>query len=365
MLLYHSNSITKKKMANNTVTISGMFGNGKTYFADSPVIIDISGLYWGYPVTSPFTVVKVNVIYNGKVVGFFREDTGGQTTAQFNIQSALQSIWAGYDYADEVAAASVAGVAPLRPYRAYSLEVICEYLANDDDGVYTRTSYGPFDGGRCAIGGFTELERSLIPTKEDADVSYREHENPRFGDASTKPLDSLERVGKNNITSWVDVRAEGTQSYFYPANATPQIDGYDPHAPLVLRDSQDYQDFLFVNRRGALETACALSLEAMDISAESQQYARVERPTFQPSRSIMAIPSQGRRSWAMSSGYQTREWAEWWAMEFLAGRRHWMRYNGRYVPVTIKAAKKSNDIYDRSKQQMAHIDFTVTLALEG
>ena len=50
-------------MASNVVTVSGMFGDGKTYFADSPVVIDISGLYWGDTVTSPFTVVRVEVIY--------------------------------------------------------------------------------------------------------------------------------------------------------------------------------------------------------------------------------------------------------------------------------------------------------------
>lgn len=49
-------------MAKNTVTISGMFsdpdGPRKTYFADSPVVIDISGLYWGDTVTSPFTILS-------------------------------------------------------------------------------------------------------------------------------------------------------------------------------------------------------------------------------------------------------------------------------------------------------------------
>jgi hypothetical protein len=67
----------------------------------------------------------------------------------------------------------------------------------------------------------------------------------------------------------------------------------------------------------------------------------------------------------MSSGYVTREWAEWWAKEFLKAHQWWMLYEGSYVPVVVKEAKKSNGIYDRSKQQMPHIDFTVTLALEG
>jgi hypothetical protein len=87
----------------------------------------------------------------------------------------------------------------------------------------------------------------------------------------------------------------------------------------------------------------------------------------------MAIGSDGRRSWQMSSGYVTREWAEWWAMEFLGGKRKrwWMKYKGpgqatpAYVPVIVEPAKKSISIYDKTKQQMPHVDFTVTLALEG
>ena len=47
-----------------------------------------------------------------------------------------------------------------------------------------------------------------------------------------------------------------------------------------------------------------------------------------------------------------------------------MRYptddaNGTFVPVIVEAEKKSMNIYDRVKQQMPHVDFTVTLALEG
>ena len=67
----------------------------------------------------------------------------------------------------------------------------------------------------------------------------------------------------------------------------------------------------------------------------------------------------------MSSGHQTREWAEWWTLEFLKARQWWMRYQGSFVPVTVEPAKKSTNIYDRAKQQMPSVEFTVTLALEG
>ena len=360
----------------NIVTVSGMFGNGKTYFADAPVIINISGLQW--PASSPFNIVRVYVNYGGKRVGDFHQDTGRQSSIEFNIQSALRAIWSDYDYTAEVAkaqaattATSVAAQEQSRAMRSYSLEIFTEYLASDDGGVFTTTQCTDasgntiIPGGQCLIGGMTEMERSLIANKEDADVSHLEHSNQRNGDASTKPTSSPEIVGEDSITSWTDVQEGATRSLFYPSKAITAEDGQSAHAPIVLRDSRPYVDFLFVNRRGAVETCSGMMEEDMNITVETQQYARVGRPTFKPERSLMAVASGGRRSWGMSSGYQTRDWAEWWTLEFLMAKQWWMLYKGRYVPVIVEASKKSIDIYDKTKQQMPHVDFTVTLALEG
>lgn len=352
------------------VNVTGMFGTGKTYFSASPVVIDITGLEWDS--SSPFDIVRINVIDpSGNIVGDFHADTGGQSNISFDIQSALRSIWAGYDFASEISTAtaaltatSVNGQSTTRAYKDYSIQLSTEYL-DSTDNEFTTTTSQTFTGGRCMIGALTEWERYNIDNKEDADASHWEHTNLRNGDASTKPTNSPERVGKSSLTSWVDVSSEGTTSIFFPFAAPSTGDDTTQHAPLVLRDTIDYQDFLFVNRRGAVETASAQMKGALNISAETKQYNRVERPTFKPSRSLLSIPSGGRHSWDMSSGYVSREWAEWWAKEFLQGQRHWMLLDGIYVPVIVEPAKKSVSIYDRSKQQLVHVDFTVTLALEG
>lgn len=374
-------------MATNVVTVSGMFGTGHTYFADSPVVIDISGLQW--PGTSAFNIVRVEVVYNNKVMGDFHADTGGQESMSFNIASALKAIWSDADLSAEAGKAQDAITldavqTTTRPMRQYILRIYTEYMSND--GVFTQTrctdSLGNEDipGGQCLIGGYTELERSLIGDPADADVSHLEHTGVRNGDASTKPTSSPEKVGINSITSWVDVQEGYTKSIFYPADDIAEPDdiagrtqGWTGHTPIVLRDSQPYVDFLFINRRGAIETCSGMMKESMGIDVDMKQYSRVGRPSFKPSRSLMAIGTDGRRSWQMSSGYVTREWAEWWANEFLAGKRKqwWMLWQSpgmsspRYVPVTIKPAKNSTNIYDRQKQQMPSVDFTVTLALEG
>lgn len=364
-----------------------MFGNSKTYFADSPVVIDISGLYWGDVVTSPFTIVRMEVVYDNKTIGNFCADTGGQTSISFDISSALRAIWGEYNFADDVAKANAAlsgssAQSHQRAMKEYGLRVSTEYLS--EDGVFTTTTCKDaqgntlIPGGQCLIGWLTEWERSVITDDTKRDVSTLEETNPRNGDASTKPTSSPERVGKSSITSWTDVQQGYTKSIFYPAPSVqlPAVTG-DPddiptaqtgwtgHAPLVLRDSRPYTDFLFVNRRGAVETCSAQMLEAMNIEVETKQYTRIERPTFKPSRSLKAIAKGGRRSWSMSSGRQTREWADWWTEEFLMARQWWILYKGAYVPVIVEPAKKSTGIYDRAKQQMPSVEFTVTLALEG
>lgn len=134
-----------------------MFGSGHTYFAGSPVVINIDGLEW--PGNSPFNIVRVYVYYNSKKVGEFPVDTGGQSSISLDISSALRAIWADYDFSSEVSAAEDHSTSS-RSYRSYSLEVLTEYL-DSQDGEFTQTSSGIFSGGQCALGGFTEWERSL------------------------------------------------------------------------------------------------------------------------------------------------------------------------------------------------------------
>lgn len=319
---------------------------GDVYFADSPVVVTVNGLSWPADPVSPFTVVRVKATGDGgKVVGEFHADTGQQTEIQFDVSSAMRAVWAEYDYSTEVSAAAGADSASRSP-KSIGLSLSVEYL--DKDGQFISVDDPAACVLNCAVGGLTELERSGMSGGSSP-----------FGSASTKPAGAPERVGSQSITSQVDIGNGGTSSIFRSAAYT------DTH---ILRDTtQQYHDFLFVNRRGAVETCSALMKESMEVSVETQKYARTDRPASTPSRSLAALGSDGRRSWPMSSGYVTREWAAWWALEFLGGkrRRWWMLYDGQYVPVIVEPAKKQVSIYDRVKQQMPSVEFTVTLALEG
>lgn len=325
------------------------------FFAGSPVVVSIEGLAWqhdssGNP-TSPFNVVVVEVLYNGKVVGEMRGDTGGQSSIDFDISTALRAIWSDYTFDDEVSKVNAlldgsGSTSSTRGVRSYLLQCYREYI-DSTDGKFTRTERSTIGGGSCVIGKWTEWERGY------GDVL----EVPAGGSASTKPS-TPERVGSTSLTSAVAFDASSsTVSMFYKPPLSADT--------AVLRDTYPYTDFLFVNRRGAVETCSAPTMEAMSVEVESKQYAFIERPKFTPTRSLMSVSSGGRRSWQMSSGHQRREWADWWAEEFLTASRHWMLYDGRYVPVVVKEGKKSSTVYDKAMQAYQHVDFTVTLALEG
>ena len=346
------------------VTISGNFGAGHTYFAHSPVVVTINGLEW--PREGPFNIVKLDVIYNNAVAGHFMADTGGQPSFSFDISSALRVIWSDYTYQDQLAAATnvINGstrVSAWHQPREYSLNVYTEYVDSSDNEI-TVTSAGTFTGGQCLPGRLTEMERSMA---RFADVSTLERTNLRYGDASTKPTGIPERVGRHSMTSWCDFSSNGACTYFHGYSMPVENDKPTVHAPLVIRDEEDYTDFLFINRRGTMETCSGRMLEEMEIEVDTKQYGRSERPTFAPSRTLLALANGGRRSWNMSSGYQTREWTEWWTTEFLMARQWWMVYDGTIIPVTVVPGKKSTSIYNRAKQQMASVDFTVTLGLDG
>ena len=353
-----------------------MFGDDKTYFAGNPVMITVSGLQ--FPSESSIKVCRIKVLYDGGEVGDFSGEVTG-SSIEFDISSALRALWADYNTFDaELAAASAAIKSEVestvtRNQRDYSLQVLTEYISSD--GVFTTTDSGTFSGGQCVIGARTEWERSLLTSVAEADLSTLDQTNPRNGDASTKPRTSPERVGSDSITSFVDFAdinpdpqksVVQTRSTFYPSDAESASDSYQPHAPIVLRDDDvAYIDFIFVNRRGAVETCSAKMLEALDINVETKTYTLAGKSSYIPTRGLKTISSGGSRSWSMSSGYQTREWAEWWTLEFLMSSQVWMRYNNTFLPVTVVPAKKSVSIYNRTKQEMPSVEFTVTLALEG
>ena len=231
----------------NEVSVAGMVGG--TYFSDSPVIIEVDGLEW--PASSPFTTVKLTVYkyaYRGRPpqritreIGIFLRDANQASRVEFDISEALKSAWSDYDFENDVAAAENAYSSHLssdrfRPSVFYLFRISKEYISPEDGNLIIEQCTDSdgnydFDGGKCVMGRFSEWERRNL---EDADVTLLQDTGKRYGNGSTKPTDSPERVGDFSITSWVSVTQDGTHMHFFCHDERGTTDSEDPHSPIVM-----------------------------------------------------------------------------------------------------------------------------------
>lgn len=334
-------------MAATSPTISFPSGAG-TYFADSPVLVTIDGL--AFPAESPFKVVCVQV--SGEVTSTFRSEVANTSSVTFDISSALRAMWAEETFSEEVQAATSAHTdsgthAAGRSHKGFSITAWTEYIDTEqDDNPFVQSAPSDPKTSYSLPGKASELERFLHPSNTSA-VNAAGSMKPATG----------ERIGPNSIRSTCSINGDGQYIEY------TKSDGGN-----TVRDTDhNYVDFLFVNRHGCVETAAAQTLENMEVNVSVTVYSRSGTPSWNPNFSLNAIAGGVRCKWEMSSGYQTREWATWWAKDFLQARRWWMWSpdDQSYLPVVVEPSKKNVSIYDRAKQEMPHVDFTVTLALEG
>ena len=322
----------------------------------------------------------------------FQAEIGDNDNIDFDISSALRAMFAGYDFATEVEQANAAlaniNTEPLRMTRNgldYRLLCHTEYIREDGVPVVSP-DYVSSVNSWAVMGRWTEYERYAKMSHEGLSWMFGTVEGIGAAGmlATTKPAE-YEMIGPDSIVvvgvityytaeqdssdsdssdSAEDDNPITTLQLFYPQRACPDK-VFMLHGQIYMRTDAATVDFLFVNSRGALESVSAITKEAETIEVTTTQYALVGRPTFKPNPSITAKATGGRRSWSMSSGHVSREWAAWWTLEFLMAKQWWMRYDGAYVPVTVQPKSKDTNIYDLTKQEMASVEFTVTLALEG
>ena len=337
------------------MTIGGITGQ---YFAGSPIIVTLGE--FGFPANATFkqVVLEVTTTFQSNTAMYpFTAEVGSEASLSFDISSALRAAMSKYDFASEVAAANAAiggtqGTVQ-RSAASFTLSAYTKYML---DGILYTGSTITNNGGTAVLGEWDELERYLGNTQ------------PLGGSpvvATAKPTADVERVGADSVITTL-VNDTGTTEMKFRNASAESAAAFTRQGRTVLRDSeQEYVDFIFVNKRGAVEAVSALTRESLTYKVKTTEKTLVTGPTFVPSRSTTAYAEPTRGTFKLSSGWQTREWLAWWATDFLRARRWWMRIGGRFLPVTVKPDKESVEIYDRAKQEIHSVDFTATLALEG
>lgn len=133
---------------------------------------------------------------------------------------------------------------------------------------------------------------------------------------------------------------------------------------VVVSKHPEMKVFYFLNGFGLPESVIAYSLESLNYTIESETYNVPKEINARGYSRVMNFSEQAESEFGMSSGFVSREWAEWWIHEFLPTRMAWMIENGVVVPVAIEP-EKTVKLYDKSKPDMMSVSFTVKYSFRG
>ena len=120
----------------------------------------------------------------------------------------------------------------------------------------------------------------------------------------------------------------------------------------------------FINGFGAVENISVRSKDKLSYEVSGETHSLVQGVTTRPTDRRYAVKSQPVGVYELSSGYVPQKWAEWYVQELLTSPRVWIQLGGKWVPALIEA-EDDCVIYDRSKPEMPHVDFTLRLAIDG
>lgn len=120
----------------------------------------------------------------------------------------------------------------------------------------------------------------------------------------------------------------------------------------------------FINGFGAVENIAVRAKEKLTYEVSGETHSLVQGISTRPSDRRYASKSQPVGVYELSSGYVPKQWAEWYVQELLTSPRVWIQLAGKWVPALIEA-EDDCVIYDRTKPEMPHVDFTLRLAIDG
>ena len=120
----------------------------------------------------------------------------------------------------------------------------------------------------------------------------------------------------------------------------------------------------FINGFGAVENIAVRAKDKLSYEVSGETHSLVQEIGTRPTDRRYATKSQPVGVYELSSGYVPVRWAEWYVQELLTSPRVWIQLGGKWVPALIEA-EDDCVIYDRTKPEMPHFDFTLRLAIDG
>lgn len=327
------------------------------YFAGSPVVVNVTVDANTFPEDS--SLRKMNIL-----VSCLHSINGHDYTSSFIFQGETDN---GETYTADISTALRAAmsrrvVSPtstsIMNKVQFKVTVYASYLLDGED-VSERNTPKQVDTGNelynAQPGMFTELELMINGGNRI----------PATLDFSTKPTEGALCYPGYRIR-YVMRSQQGILPVTFVVDSAPTdvTCTVNNRTYYIERNAQCYS-LLFLNRRGMLEDACCMPLEALQFNMDKKEYQQQGLPSETPVSSLRAVRPSIRRSYAMSSGYTTQEMADWWITEFLASEHYWLLLDGRWIPVSVVPTNKKLTEYDKANPGACSVNFTVTLALEG
>lgn len=237
-----------------------------------------------------------------------------------------------------------------------------ERILKEGDSLTDLLSQGRFMTRKPNGGILYKNETLILPTiryKEDLSNSSSGIAQGTFtvGGSYTQPAANIEFNKLDYQT--VDVSDYFTDGDFtFSSSYGGSLSGYfrtNTHGVHFLR---------FINGFGAVENISVRSKDKLSYEVSGETHSLVQGATTRPTDRRYATKSQPAGVYELSSGYVPKKWAEWFVQELLTSPRVWIQLGGKWVPALIEA-EDDCVIYDRTKPEMPHVDFTLRLAIDG
>lgn len=238
-------------------------------------------------------------------------------------------------------------------------------------------------GGQAFLGGLSEMERFVFSNHPSDFCKYLSF--------SRKPK-SGERWGMGDFkltsrfkTTERSVTADGVKTKLEVGEVETGVHRIQAEEVTL---PANHRHFLFINSMGVYETVSAVMRESLSYGMESNVHILAGRPSYKGVASLSLHKTAPRSDFRMSSGYVSREWADWWTTEFLSVKYCWIKMDvdseytqeidekggvisvelmskPHWIPCVIVPSDEDVLVYDRSEPQLPHVDFDVRLAVTG
>lgn len=287
--------------------------------------------------------------------------TDGET-AIFDISDALRTVVVKFTYSPITAEYTY-------PYLAYTLKAWDEYMI---DGIlHEKVAERNYGSTMYALmGAFTDAERYLSNgTKSVTSFSRK----PLKGEVCSQNESVVYPMKVNGSIKITDKLSTGARVYVKSLSGESGSIEVGEREVYVDPNAKNRFEFQFVNGLGVVESISAESLESVETSGTSELGA-ITAPASFTGVNRLSVQKSGRRpKYKLSTGYITKEWAEWWHNEFFDGSDKfrktltascWMKMNGTWFPC-VPVIEDDFTLYNRTDNGMVKIDFTVHLAIDG